>query len=283
MRMHRVTAEMLKNYKRELVRQERSPATIQKYWHDLQYFVSWLDEQRQGRLTKEAAVAYKAALTAHYAAASVNSMLAAFNGFLAYMGWNECRVKLLKIQCGAYMDQEQELSEEEYRRLLHAAQAKGDQRLFYLLQTICATGIRVSELPFITVEAVSKGTATVRNKGKCRMVFLPKRLCAQLRQYCMGQKIRRGSIFVTRSGRPLNRSNIWTMMKALCEAANVARCKVFPHNLRHLFARTFYKKERDLDHLADLLGHSSINTTRIYTKTTSAEYLRQIELLQLVL
>lgn len=283
MKMHRVTFDMIKCYEQELVRQERSRSTIQKYRHDLECFLGWLREKHDDTLTKEKVVSYKAMLAAKYAVASVNSMLAAINGFLSYMNWNECRVKLLKIQRSIYIDQEQELSEEEYRRLLRAAQAKKNHKLFYLLQTICATGIRVSELAFITVEAIRKGTTTVRNKGKCRMIFLPQNLCAQLKQYCEQQKISRGSIFVTRSGQPLNRSNIWTMMKALCETANVAKNKVFPHNLRHLFARTFYKKERDLDHLAAILGHSSINTTRIYTKTTSEECFKQIERLCLVI
>lgn len=283
MRTHRVTFDMVKRYEQELVRQEKSQSTIRKYRHDLEYFFDWLREKHDNTLTKEKVVSYKAMLTAKYAAASVNSMLAAVNGFLTYMNWNECRVKLLKIQRSIYIDPEQELSEEEYHRLLRAAQAKKNQKLFYLLQTICATGIRVSELVFVTVEAIRKGKTTVLNKGKSRVIFIPKALCAQLKRYCEKQKLSRGSIFVTRSGQPLNRSNIWTMMKALCETANVARNKVFPHNLRHLFARTFYKKERDLDHLAAVLGHSSVNTTRIYTKTTSEECLNQIERLHLII
>lgn len=282
MKQHRITQKALKNYEEELFQQERSRATVQKYRRDLQSFAAWLKTQG-GAVTKDTVIAYKAALTMRYAAASVNSMLAAVNGFLAYMGWNECRVKLLKIQRSAYIDQERELNDEEYHRLLEAAQAKKNQQLFYLLQTICATGIRVSELPFITVSAVAQGKTIVRNKGKCRVIFLPKLLCLRLKKYCEARKLRKGSVFVTRTGRPLNRSNIWAMMKALCTAAHVAEKKVFPHNLRHLFARTFYKKEHDLDHLAVILGHSSINTTRIYTKTSSEEYFRQIEVLHLVL
>ena len=239
-------------------------------------------------VTKVALIAWKEALTAAHASATVNSMLAAVNGFLSWMGWRECAVRLLKIQKSLFCDESRELTRAEYARLVRAAERKKNQRLSLIIQTICATGIRVSELRFITVGAVAAGRAEIVNKGKRRIVFLPAKLRRLLRNYLRAQKITAGTedvcraVFVTRTGRPLDRSNIWRDMKRLCESAGVESSKVFPHNLRHLFARTYYAIERDLSRLADILGHSSVNTTRIYTVESGSIHARQLERMGLV-
>lgn len=220
---------------------------------------------------------------ASHAPATVNSILAAVNGFFRFMGWKDIAVKLLKIQKALFCDERRELTRAEYARLVSAAQKVGNERLSLVMQTICATGIRVSELRFITVEAVTTGRAELCNKGKRRTVFLPGRLRRLLRKYLQKQKKTAGAVFTTRTGRPLDRSNIWRDMKALCESAGVEPGKVFPHNLRHLFARTFYSMEKDLSRLADILGHSSVNTTRIYTAESGLVHARQVERMGLVL
>ena len=281
-----LTAAHIQNYTRYLREQERAPATIQKYVHDLTALLGWLDG---ASITKAALIAWKEELTAAHAPATVNSMLAAVNGFLSWMGWRECAVKLLKIQKSLFCDESRELTRAEYARLVRAAEQKENQRLSLIIQTICATGIRVSELKFITAEAVAAGRAEIVNKGKRRIVFLPAKLRRLLRDYLRAQKISAGTetvcraVFVTRTGRPLDRSNIWRDMKRLCESAGVEPSKVFPHNLRHLFARTYYAIERDLSRLADILGHSSVNTTRIYTVESGAIHARQLERMGLVL
>lgn len=281
-----LTAAHIQNYTRYLREQERAPATIQKYIHDLTALLGWLDG---APITKVALIAWKEALTAAHAPATVNSMLAAVNGFLSWMGWRECAAKLLKIQKSLFCDESRELTRAEYARLVRAAEQKENQRLSLIIQTICATGIRVSELKFITAEAVVTGRAEIVNKGKRRTVFLPAKLRRLLRDYLRAQKISAGTetvcraVFVTRTGRPLDRSNIWRDMKRLCESAGVEPSKVFPHNLRHLFARTYYAIERDLSRLADILGHSSVNTTRIYTVESGAIHARQLERMGLVL
>ena len=228
-------------------------------------------------------VQFKGRLLRSYSPASANSMLAAVNGFLAYLGWHECRVHAVRIQRSTYRDADRQLTRQEYCRLVKTAQRRGQERLALLLQTICATGIRVGEVRCITAAAARTGRAQVENKGKMRTVFLPQKLCAQLLCYCARQGIREGEIFITRNGRPLDRSNIWSMMKALARAAGIAAGKVFPHNLRHLFAVCFYQARKDLDHLAAILGHSSINTTRIYTQTDGDAHRRELETLRLVL
>lgn len=277
---HTLTAGLIRRYASYLQEQERGSATIQKYTRDL----TALRKHLAGApLTKGALVRWKEGLSQTHAPASVNSMLAAVNGFLRFMGWREMAVKLLKIQRPLFCDEERELSRAEYIRLVHAAQKAGDLRLSLLLQTICATGIRVSELPFITVEAVAAGRAVIVGKGKRRTVFLPEKLCRLLQKYLHKQKKTAGAVFTTRTGRPMDRSNIWRAMKALCERAGVARGKVFPHNLRHLFARTYYAAEKDLSRLADLLGHSNINTTRIYTIESGTVHARQIGRMGLVI
>lgn len=220
---------------------------------------------------------------ASHAPATVNSILAAVNGFFRFMGWKDIAVKLLKIQKALFCDERRELTRAEYARLVSAAQKVGNERLSLVMQTICATGIRVSELRFITVEAVTTGRAEPCNKGKRRTVFLPGRLRRLLRKYLQKQKKTAGAVFTTRTGRPLDRSNIWRDMKALCESADVEPSKVFPHNLRHLFARTYYSLEKDLSRLADILGHSSVNTTRIYTVESGGVHQRQLERMELII
>ena len=220
---------------------------------------------------------------ASHAPATVNSILAAVNGFFRFMGWKDIAVKLLKIQKALFCDERRELTRAEYARLVSAAQKVGNERLSLVMQTICATGIRVSELRFITVEAVTTGRAELCNKGKRRTVFLPGRLRRLLRKYLQKQKKPAGAVFTTRTGRPLDRSNIWRDMKALCESADVEPGKVFPLNLRHLFARTYYSLEKDLSRMADILGHSSVNTTRIYTVESGGVHQRQLERMGLII
>lgn len=239
--------------------EEKSGATCEKYLRDVRCFWTYL----QGRdINKETTVAYKTYLTEHYAPASVNSMLTALNGYLKFIHQEKCCVKLLKIQRQLFAAEEKELSRQEYQRLVRAA---GNSRLSYVIQTICETGIRVSELQYITVEAVRTGKAVVNCKGKTRVIFIPEKLQKLLGRYIKKSGLKTGTVFISRSGKTLNRGNIWRDMKGLCEKAQVAAEKVFPHNLRHLFARIFYSMEKDIVRLADLLGHSSIDTTRIYT------------------
>lgn len=277
---HTLTAALIRRYADHLREQERSAATIQKYTHDLSALLEYL---QGGALTKALLIAWKEALAADHAPATVNSMLVAVNGFLRFMGWHALTVRLLKIQRPLFREEQRELSKAEYARLVDAAQRAGDERLALILQTICATGIRVSELRFISAEAVRSGRAEVCNKGKRRTVFLPDRLRRLLKAYLKKQKITAGAVFVTRTGRPLDRSNIWRAMKALCESAGVEPSKVFPHNLRHLFARAYYALEKDLARLADILGHSSVNTTRIYTMESGTVHARQISRMGLVI
>ena len=218
-----------------------------------------------------------------HAPATVNSILAAVNGFFRFMGWKDIAVKLLKIQKALFCDERRELTRAEYARLVSAAQKVGNERLSLVMQTICATGTRVSELRFITVEAVTTGRAEICNKAKRRTVFLPGRLRRLLRKYLQKQKKTAGAVFTTRTGRPLDRSNIWRDMKALCESADVEPGKVFPLNVRHLFARTYYSLEKDLSRMADILGHSSVNTTRIYTMESGGVHQRQLERMGLII
>lgn len=277
---HYMNETLISDFRTMLVADEKSAATVAKYMRDVYAFAAYVG--LGALVTKEVAVAYKQSLMEQYAPSSVNSMLAAVNRFFKEVGWYDCLLKSLKIQRQAFRARERELSREEYHRLLCAAQARGDNRLYLLMQTICATGIRVSELRFITVEAAQRGYAMVNLKGKMRKVLLPVALCQKLKRYARERGIRSGYIFITRSGTPMDRSNILHAMKALCEQAGVERSKVFPHNLRHLFACCYYQAEKDISRLADLLGHSSINTTRIYTCVSGDEQARQIERLGLV-
>lgn len=274
-----LTPELINSYSDYLREQEKSAATIQKYAHDLTALCGFLAGTA---LTKTALIGWKEHLAKEYAPASVNTMLAAVNSLLDYCGWTELKVKPMKIQRTLFCDQEKELTKEEYIRLVRTAEMEGNERLSLVIQTICATGIRVSELKFITVGAVQAGRAEIDNKGKHRTVFLPDPLRSLLKKYIKRQKRTAGPVFLTKKGNPLNRSNIWRDMKALCESACVAPGKVFPHNLRHLFARTYYTLEKDLSRLADILGHISVNTTRIYTAESGAVHLQQMGRMGLV-
>ena len=273
-----LTPALLQKYVAHLKEQERSAATIQKYTHDINALSNYLAGEP---VTKTALIEWKQQLIGALAPATVNSMLAAVNSFLAFAGLRELSVKLLKIQKSLFLDESKELTRAEYARLVKAAEKQENERLSLVIQTICATGIRVSELRFITVEAICAGRAGIVNKGKRRVVFLPDKLCRALKQYLRKQKKTAGPVFTTQSGRPLDRSNIWRDMKGLCQEAGVAPEKVFPHNLRHLFARTFYSLERDLLRLADILGHSSIATTRVYTAESGTAHARQMQRLDL--
>ena len=277
--MKKITKELINKFRQYLIEEEKATATVEKYTRDINVFAAWLGEKT---LDKETVLTYKESLTKNYAPASVNSVLSSLNSFFAFNEWYNLRVKNLKIQRQIFANKDNELTKEEYKRLLTAAKGKGDEQLYFLMQTICSTGIRVSELCYITVESLKAQKAQINLKGKMRVVILPKDLCRMLLQYSKGQKITSGSVFVTKSGKPLDRSNIWKMMKALCERAGVARAKVFPHNLRHLFARTFYSIQKDIVRLADILGHSSVDTTRIYTMETGETHRRQIQKLGLL-
>lgn len=274
-----ITAKMIAGFKEHLILEERSTATIQKYIRDVKAFAAYA----VGDITKETVIAYKKHLQEHYAVRSVNSMLASINSLFSFLGWHDLKVKSLKLQQQVYCPEEKELTKAEYARLCRAAERKHNERLNLILQTICGTGIRVSELQFITVEAVRNGEAIVNCKAKTRSVFIVKELKQKLLRYAAEQEIKSGMIFVTRTGKPLSRTNIWREMKALCQEAGVNPQKVFPHNLRHLFARVFYGIEKDIAKLADILGHSSINTTRIYIISTGMEHRRRMENMHLIL
>ncbi len=259
---------------------EREESTIEAYLRSLTRFAEWADGRA---VTKELAMEWKAALAeSGYRPISVNAMLAAVNKFFTCMGREDCKVKYLKLQRQMFRKSEKDLSKEEYQRLVQAAHEKGDLRMELILETICATGIRVGELKYITVEAIRAGVAEIALKGKIRTILLPHRLCRKLQKYARQQKIASGKIFLTQDGLPVSRQYVWTRMKALCEPAGVERTKVFPHNLRSLFARSFYGSCHDVVRLADVLGHSSIETTRIYLMSTGKEYLRQLDKLGLV-
>ena len=277
--MRTITNEIIKSFNDYLINEEKAVATVNKYLHDIGEFQIWLGEQE---LCKMAVLAYKSYLCEHYAPASVNSTLSSLNSFFNFMQWYDLRAKSLKIQKQIFASTDKELSKSEYDRLLQAAKQKKNERLYLLMQTICSTGIRVSEVRYVTVEAVMRGIAEINCKGKRRQVFLPKQLCQILKQYIKEQKIKSGTVFVTKNGNPLDRSNIWSDMKKLCKAANVSEKKVFPHNLRHLFARTYYSLQKDIVRLADILGHSSVNTTRIYTMETGEVHRSQIQKLGLL-
>ena len=275
-----LTADLIKRYADYLYEQEKAGSTVRQYSRNLAELQLWLAERP---LSKNRLIEWKQILAVKYAAATVNAILAAVNGFLRYMRWSSMAVKPLKIQKSSFVDENRELSREEYTRLVQTAERQGNQRLSLVLQTICATGIRVSELKFITVDTIQTGRAEIANKGKRRPVFLPEKLRRILKRYIQKQKITAGAVFVTRAGKPLDRTNIWREMKGLCETAGVEPGKVFPHNLRHLFARIYYTLEKDLSRLADILGHSSINTTRIYTAESGIVHARQVERMGLVL
>ena len=275
-----VTIQLIEKYINHLMEEEKSVATLKKYRHDLNELHNYL----QGMLlTKSILIEWKKYLIEKYAPSTVNSMLIAVNGYLRFFSWHDLSMKLLKIQKPLFSDENKELTREEYARLVMTASKRNNARLSLILQTICATGIRVSELKFITIEAVQTGRTEISNKGKRRVIFLPQQLRKLLRKYAQKHGKISGPVFTTRTGKPLDRSNIWRDMKALCTEAKVAPEKVFPHNLRHLFARTFYSLEHDLSRLADILGHSSIVTTRIYTAESGTVHARQMGRLGLVI
>lgn len=278
-KLKRITNELIQKFKTYLTNEEKSSATLEKYVRDVIAFMHWLNDRA---VEKVVVMEYKQALIENYAPASANSMLSSINSFFGYMEWYDCKVKTFKIQKQIFANKDKELTKAEYDRLLTAAKKKQNEKLYMLMQTICSTGIRVSELRHITTDAVRKGEAIINCKGKMRLVVLPKQLCKMLAVYVRKQKISTGSIFVTKSGKPLDRSNIWKLMKDLCECAGVSKDKVFPHNLRHLFARTYYSLEKDVVRLADILGHSSVNTTRIYTMESGEKHRMQIQRLGLL-
>lgn len=276
-----LTNALLEQFREHLILEERSDATIEKYCRDVYAFTAYADG---AEITKELAIAYKNKLKeGGYAVRSINSMLASINSLFAFLGWHDLKVKSIKVQQQIFCPEEKELTKAEYMRLVNTAKVKHNERLCLILQTICGTGIRVSELQFITVEAAKRGEATVSCKGKTRSVFIVRELQKKLLRYATEQGIKSGSIFITRGGKPISRTNIWRDMKSLCEEANVNPNKVFPHNLRHLFARVFYGIEKDIAKLADILGHSSINTTRIYIISTGTEHRQRMENMRLII
>lgn len=270
----------LTEFEHHLREEEKSKATIEKYLRDVRYFLTFAKERE---ITKSLTMEYKAQLEQDYAVVSANSMIASLNCYLRFIRLHICCIRQFKVQKQIYCGKEKELTKAEYIRLVNVARSEGDERLSLLLETICGTGIRVSELRYITVEAAKQGMTEVSCKGKKRMIFIPGKLKKKLLSFAKKQNITGGVLFRTKTGRPLNRSNIWKMMKALCKSAGVDEKKVFPHNLRHLFARTFYSMDKDIARLADILGHSSINTTRIYIISSGKEHARCMETLGLVI
>ena len=280
MKGHYLTNKEIEKFRNYLREEEKSENTMEKYIRDVTAFSAFCD----GTITKDTVIAYKQNLIdSGYALRSINSMLASINSLFSFLGWYELRVKSLKVQQQVFCPEEKEMTKAEYERLCRTAERKQNERLCLILQTICGTGIRVSELQFITVEAVRKGEATVSLKGKTRSIFIVRDLQKKLLRYISEQHIMTGAIFITRTGKPMSRTNIWWEMKSLCIEAEVNPEKVFPHNLRHLFARVFYGIEKDIAKLADILGHSSINTTRIYIISTGTEHRQRMERMRLIL
>ena len=281
MEQHYLANEQISAFASSLVRAERTPATIEKYLRSVRAFFLYLD----GRpVTKDAVVAWKEHLQSvgGYSPSTVNASLAALNDLFTFLSWPDCRIHYLKVQHRLFRDAGQELGREDYERLITAARESGRERIALVMETICATGIRVSEVRYITVEAAKEGRTTISLKGKIRTILLPGKLCRKLLQYAQKQKTASGAIFRTKSGKELGRRQIWAEMKRLCGRAGVDPRKVFPHNLRHLFAMVFYRTSRDIVKLADLLGHSSIETTRIYLVTSGAEHQRTLDRLGLI-
>ena len=277
--MKKLTEEIVNKFKLYLCEEEKSGNTIEKYMRDIRFFREWLCGKG---VDKSVVLQYKNELCEKYAPKSVNSILSSLNALFMYMNWYDLKVKTLKIQRRIFADKEKELTKAEYERLLTAAKNKRNERLYYLMQTIGSTGVRISELKYVTVEAVNAGQTVINCKGKIRQVFLPKQLCKMLKAYVKERNIKSGSVFITKSGKPLDRSTVWKMLKGLCESANVARSKVFPHNFRHLFAKVFYSLRKDIVRLADILGHSSIETTRIYTMESGTEHMKLLQKLGLL-
>ena len=277
---YRLVSEQITAYIRYLCTAERSPGTIENYLRHATAFARWLGDRP---VTKELAAGWKEHLLAQgYAPVTVNAMLAAINGLFRFLGWEDCRVKFLKVQRRLFRDPRRELTRQEYDSLVETALDRGQERLALLMEAICATGIRVSEVKYLTVEAAKQGRADISLKGKIRTILLPGKLCRKLLKFARKNKTASGEIFLTKSGKSLSRKQIWCELKSLCAHCGVAPSKVFPHNLRHLFAITFYRVYKDIVRLADVLGHTSIDTTRIYLVTSGAEQSRQLERLGLV-
>ena len=280
MKKRKITACILSDFKRSLMQSEKSDLTTAKYLRDVNHFMKFSEGKT---IDKEAVIEYKTSLANAFAIASANSMIASLNAFFRFAGWKDLCIRQFKVQKQTFSKAEKELSKAEYMRLVSAAKHKQNTRLCLILQTICGTGIRVSELQFITAEAVRKGRAVVSSKSKTRTVFIVRKLQSKLFRYMKEKNIVSGQIFLTKNGKPISRMNIWRQMKSLCGDAEVSSKKVFPHNLRHLFARTFYAIEKDIAKLADILGHSSIETTRIYIATTGIEHRRKMENMRLII
>ena len=275
-----MNSDLLFKFEQNLRMEEKSENTVKKYVRDVKGFWEYVNF---GQITREAVLLYKEHLKKEYAVSSANSMIASLNSFFKFAGWGEFCIRQFKVQRKAFCSEDKELTEREYRALVATAEQKKNKRLSLVIQTICATGIRVSELSYITVQAVKTGQVTVSCKGKTRRIFIVSALRKKLLGYAKEKGIKTGMLFVTKSGKALDRSNIWHEMKRLCRDAGVNPSKVFPHNLRHLFARTFYGIEKDIAKLADILGHSNINTTRIYLVCDGAEHRRKMERMHLIL
>ena len=280
MEYHTSTVEQIREFSRYLREEERETATIDKYSRDVKDFFIWLKDRE---ISRERIAEWKQHLRrVGRKPVTINGKLSALNKFLSFLGRNDCRIKYLKIQRRLFRSTEKQLSKQEYIRLMETAHSLGRERLALLMETICATGIRVSEVKYITAEAIRAGRTEIALKGKIRTILLPGKLCRKLKKYAGKRKIVSGEVFLTRNGKGMSRRQIWAEMKSLCEKAGVAPSKVFPHNLRHLFAQTFYRVCRDVAKLADVLGHSSIETTRLYLISTEAEHVRQMERMGLI-
>lgn len=279
MQTKNITDELIKTFETYLYEEEKSKNTIKKYMRDIRVFFEFVGECE---LQKSIVLEYKSRLCKSYAPKSVNSILSSLNCLFIFMNRHDLKVKLLKIQRQIFADKSKELSKAEYEKLLRTAKSNHNDKLCYLMQTIASTGLRISEIKYVTVDAVNAGQTIINCKGKIRQVFLPKKLCKILKSYIKTQNIKSGAVFISRTGQPLDRSNIWKMMKALCDTAGIPRDKVFPHNLRHLFARTYYSMEKDIVRLADILGHSSIETTRVYTIESGEIHIMQLQKLGLL-
>ena len=276
-----ITDGIINEFKEYLIDNDKSVYTIDKYIRDVMKFKEYMCEDK---ITKETAGEYKNYLIRNgYSVRSINSMLSSVNALFEFLDRNDLKIKTIKMQRSVYCPEDKELTRAEYQRLCAAAKMKKNNRLELIIETVCATGIRIGELKYITVESAKRGEAVVTLKGKTRYVFIPKELKRKLLRYASEQNIKSGMIFVTRTGKAVNRTNVWRDMKNLCKDAGVKPEKVFPHNLRHLFARTFYNIDKDIAKLADILGHSSIDTTRIYIISTGAEHRRLINKMKLIL
>lgn len=280
MQEYTITSEKVTEFGKYLKASERSSGTVEKYLRDVNHFMTWLDGKN---VTREQTAGWKEYLTEKgYSPITINSMLASIHAFYKFAGWENCRVCFLRVQRQMFREQKKELTKNEYMKLVETARTQKKERLAMLIETICATGIRVSEVKYLTVESLKQGQAVISLKGKIRTILLPDKLIRKLKQYVKKKKIRAGEIFITRNGNSMSRKQIWAEMKDLCDKAGIEKTKVFPHNLRHLFARVFYQSSRDIARLADVLGHSSIETTRIYLLTTGTEYRCWLDNLKLI-